>query len=140
MDQKETNQLFTLLAQFYPNKKVNDTLRLAWSLALKPYRYEDVKAGAIAHAREKKFFPDIHELTNGLRIDKPLQTTKAGHAELESVSNLAAWHAQYKAECAANGIQTAANAIAAGMPLSEWIQKMEEHHEESTIEPAAHRQ
>lgn len=66
MDRNDTDRLFLLLAQFWPNKKVDSDMKLAWSLALEPYGYADVKAAAIDYARRNKYFPDLADLTGGL--------------------------------------------------------------------------
>lgn len=67
MDKQETEKLFKLLAQFYPQKKPRDEQKYAWYLALQPYRYEDVKYAAVCYAREQKYFPDLSDLTAGLQ-------------------------------------------------------------------------
>lgn len=66
MTKTETAKLFTLLGQFYPNKVPTAELRFAWELAVEPYAYEDVRAAAIAYARENKYFPDVADITGGL--------------------------------------------------------------------------
>ena len=68
MTKGETAKLFLLLGQFYPNKRPTTEQRLAWELALEPYAYEDVRAAAIAYARERKFFPDLADLTDGICV------------------------------------------------------------------------
>lgn len=68
MTDPEISKLFTLLEQFFPAaaKKKGDRFTLAWRLALSPYRYEDVKAAALAYARTHKYYPDLADLTAGL--------------------------------------------------------------------------
>lgn len=66
MEKSEVAKLFTLLLQFYPNKQISENMKLAWCIALEPYKYGDVRAAAVAYARRNKFFPDISDLTMGL--------------------------------------------------------------------------
>lgn len=68
MDKSETKQLLVMLEQFYPNKKFKDYEAFwgAWSLALGPYAYEDVRGAAAAYAVTNRFFPDVRELVSGL--------------------------------------------------------------------------
>ncbi|MEG1564289.1 MAG: replicative helicase loader/inhibitor [Bacteroides sp.] len=79
MDKKETRQLLVLLEQYYPNKKFRDpkTLLAAWALALEPYDYEQVKQSAALYAASNKFFPDLADITVGLkRFSEPTRTVK----------------------------------------------------------------
>lgn len=68
MTDEETQKLFTLLSQFYPNAKQlrsKDTLA-AWRLALRAFPYDDVKSQVLRCAAREKFFPDLADLTAGL--------------------------------------------------------------------------
>lgn len=67
----ELDRFFELYRQFWPNKKIQKNMKLAWGLALEPFSYEDVKAAAVAHARTKKFPPDVSDLTAGLVQEEP---------------------------------------------------------------------
>lgn len=68
MSREECGRLFTLLAQFYPREqKLRSALwREAWVQALVPYRYEPVKARVLVYAAQKRFFPDLSDLTANL--------------------------------------------------------------------------
>lgn len=66
MNRWDTDRLFTLLAQFYPNGRVTETKKKAWALALEPYEYEAVKAAAVKYAAQNKYFPDLADLTGNL--------------------------------------------------------------------------
>lgn len=66
MTKDDVAKLFTLFGELYPNKRVSGNLRLAWEYATEPYAYEDVRAAAIAYARENKYFPDVADITGGL--------------------------------------------------------------------------
>lgn len=63
MDRNDTDRLFTLLEQFWPNKRAGENKKRAWALALEPYEYTDIKTAAISYARCHKFFPDLADLT-----------------------------------------------------------------------------
>ncbi len=93
MEKNEVGKLFTLLEQFYPNKQVSERMKLAWSIALEPYRYGDVKAAAIAYARRNKFFPDLPDLTVGLEANA--DKTKTADAKPVDRKAEAAWMRQY---------------------------------------------
>lgn len=69
MDKAETGKIFTLLRQFYPHAAAakEEYFRYAWELALRPYSYDDVRASALRYATREKFFPDLADLTEGLR-------------------------------------------------------------------------
>lgn len=74
MTKTETGKLFSLLEQFYPNAQKSRNARAAWELALEPYRYEDVKAAAVAYVRHGKFFPDLADLTGKLAAEEQEET------------------------------------------------------------------
>lgn len=65
MDKKDVDKLFHLLSQYYPNAKQlrNPDAKLAWALALERYSYDDIRAAAIEHGAQEKYFPDIADLT-----------------------------------------------------------------------------
>lgn len=90
MEKNEVGKLFTLLGQFYPNKQLSENMKLAWGIALEPYRYGDVKTAAVAYVRRNKFFPDVADLTAGLETteDKPAEKPVDRKAE-------AAWMRKY---------------------------------------------
>lgn len=67
----ELDKFFVLYQQFWPKQEISANKRLAWGLALEPYKYEEVKAAAVQHARKFKFPPDIAELTAGLTPEEP---------------------------------------------------------------------
>ncbi len=68
MSRDECARIFTLLAQFYPRApSLRHALwREAWTQALEPYRYEAVKARVLQYAAQKRFFPDLSDLTANL--------------------------------------------------------------------------
>lgn len=81
MTDPEISKLFTLLEQFFPAaaKKKGDRFTLAWRLALSPYRYEDVKAAALAYVRANKYYPDLADLTAGLvPVQQPARRSDHG--------------------------------------------------------------
>lgn len=80
MDKKETDKIFDLLEQFYPNAKQvkSEKTKVAWSLALKNFTYEDVKNCAIDYAIEGQYFPNLTDITLKL---KPETTTKIVFAD-----------------------------------------------------------
>jgi len=92
MDNSAVKKLFTLLEQFYPNKKPSKNLIAAWSLALEPYPYDAVKAAAVDHARKSKFFPDIQNLTGGL---SPATEAAQANADREDRNRPAPWMMPY---------------------------------------------
>lgn len=68
MNQTDITKLWTLLKELYPRQRQPETQErmLAWELALEPYAYDDIKAAALAHARESDYYPSIAELTSKL--------------------------------------------------------------------------
>lgn len=80
MNKEETNRLFDLLEQFYPNAKQvkSDKTRLAWSLALEDFTYKDVKSAALDYAISGQYFPNIADITQRI---KPKTTTKLVYAD-----------------------------------------------------------
>lgn len=74
MTREETDKLFDLLEQFYPNAKQvkSEKTKIAWSMALKDFTYNDVKNSAIDYAIEGQYFPNLTDITLKL---KPKTTT-----------------------------------------------------------------
>lgn len=81
MTKDKVDQLFTMLSQFYPNKSISDSMRLAWEYALEPYAYKDVKAAALVYARKNKFFPDLADLTKDIALPQDANATLWGTAK-----------------------------------------------------------
>jgi len=63
---EDTDNLFKLLAIFRPNdpRAEDTTLKSAWALVLEPYAVEDVRAAVAAYFREKKFWPDVTDISS----------------------------------------------------------------------------
>ena len=63
---EDTDNLFKLLAIFRPNdpRSEDTTLKSAWALVLEPYAVEDVRAAVAAYFREKKFWPDVTDISS----------------------------------------------------------------------------
>lgn len=72
MDVKDTEKLFNLFRSFFPNAKQLDSkpTQRAWVAALEPYNSDDVVAAAIAYFQKNKFFPDLADITAGLKQEK----------------------------------------------------------------------
>lgn len=66
MDQKDVQKLWLLLGEYYGKPKETKEHLAAWTLALEPFTYEQVRAEALKHARKSPFFPKICELTGNL--------------------------------------------------------------------------
>ena len=68
MDKSEVEKLFALLAELYPRQRQPETDKrlYAWELALEPYKYEEIRAAALEHARKSQYFPSIAEITENL--------------------------------------------------------------------------
>ena len=66
MTREDTDNLFKLLAIFRPNdpRAEDTTLKSAWALVLEPYAVEDVRAAVAAYFREKKFWPDVTDISS----------------------------------------------------------------------------
>lgn len=69
MDRAEREKIYTLLGKFYPHAKtLQDREALtAWGMVLEDFTYDDVKASVLRYAAGNKYFPDIADLTVGLR-------------------------------------------------------------------------
>lgn len=69
MEKSETTCLFEQLEQYYPNKRIENYAAFfdAWALALEPYDFEDVSRAAARYAAQHRFFPDLSDLTLGLK-------------------------------------------------------------------------
>lgn len=66
MDGEATSRILSLLAQYFPNRKITPETQRAWQLALKPYDYKDIKAQVVRYVRRNKFFPDVADITAAL--------------------------------------------------------------------------
>lgn len=96
MERHETDKLFCFLEQFYPNKRPTENQKLAWSCALEPYAYADVRAAAVAYVRENKFFPDLADLTKGLNREDNNEVYRPGQHEKAAVLRAQAIAAEIK--------------------------------------------
>lgn len=67
MTKNEVEKLFNLLTSYFSGaKQLNENLantKLAWDIALEPYRWEDVREAVISYARVNKFFPRVADIT-----------------------------------------------------------------------------
>lgn len=68
MTRDETNKVFALLREYYPNaRQVKDKAAIAaWRLVLENFPYADVKAKIIRHAATHRYFPDVYDITGSL--------------------------------------------------------------------------
>ena len=71
MTAAELKMLQALLGGFFPTapQLKNPLLWEAWRQALQTIPYEAVKSRAVEYALENKFFPDLADLTAGLRSE-----------------------------------------------------------------------
>ena len=69
MTKEEIGKIFVLMQQFYPNaRQLQDrTTLLAWKLVLVKFPYNDVKNAVVDYAISNKFFPDVADITAGLK-------------------------------------------------------------------------
>lgn len=83
MDKRETTRLFRLMQNLYPNavKFTGENAMLAWQLVLEPFSYDDIKAAAIAFARENKYPPDPGDLCRDLMPEKSGKQKRRGAGE-----------------------------------------------------------
>lgn len=84
LTEKDVKKLWKLLAEYYKKRPEETAERLlAWTLALEPFSYADIRAAALAHARESEYYPNIAELTKHLPkpVVAPVETAnRAGEA------------------------------------------------------------
>lgn len=71
MIKTETDKLFRLLKELYPNtgRFSDESAKLAWQLVLEPFEYDAIKAAAVAFARHHKYPPDPRDLCAGMVPD-----------------------------------------------------------------------
>lgn len=67
MTKPEMKKLFDLLTAYFPGaKQVKANLentKLAWGIALEPYRWDNVRWAVVSYAISNKFFPDLADIT-----------------------------------------------------------------------------
>ena len=83
MDEKDVKRLWALLDELYPRQKPQETGKrlLAWTLALEPYGYEEIRAAALSHARKNEYYPSIAEITANLPARKVTEQKPHGAGE-----------------------------------------------------------
>ena len=123
MDEKDCQRLLTLLQTIYPKTtKTGPNTLAAWNLVFAPYDYEEVKAAAIAYAREHTFFPAPAELLEYL--PKPAQKQSApaeGGKPRHMQQKVLDWWQAREAAKQADGIPSILEARASGMTTKDYI-------------------
>jgi hypothetical protein len=62
MDDKDFASIMVVLSSAYPNFQMTDSMMIAYKTMLKDIPVEYLKAGALKHASENKWFPTVAEL------------------------------------------------------------------------------
>ena len=129
MDEKDCQRLLTLLQTIYPKTtKTGPNTLAAWNLVFAPYDYEEVKAAAIAYAREHTFFPAPAELLEYL--PKPAQEQPAlaeGGKPRHMQQKVWDWWQAREAAKRAAGIPSILEARSAGMTIKDYINLCRAH-------------
>ena len=91
MDKNERQKIYTLLSKYYPRaRQLKDSATLtAWGYVLERYTYEDVKNSVINYAARNKYFPDLADLTGGLKpIFRENPISEAERMDMERTKRL----------------------------------------------------
>ena len=129
---EDTDNLFKLLAIFRPNdpRAEDTTLKSAWALVLEPYAVEDVRAAVAAYFREKKFWPDVTDISSRCpplpqmpHQPPPLTGGYIDHA----VEALRERWQELRRQCRAAGVpDTWEEAKKAGLTWAAWMNMLDE--------------
>lgn len=107
MDRKETEKLFRLArsvyrkAEEFSDSSGNADTLLAWSIALEPYSYDEVREAFFQWARSSPFAPKIAELINFLLQKPGAESSSNGAGE--------AWQAEIDAGKCFDAAETLGN-------------------------------
>lgn len=69
MTPRQIRKILSLLHSYWPNAKALKSKEAvtAWAEAIKKFPYDDVKTAVVDYAVDNKFFPDIYDITCGLK-------------------------------------------------------------------------
>lgn len=135
MTREDTDNLFKLLAIFRPNdpRSEDTTLKSAWALVLEPYAVEDVRAAVAAYFREKKFWPDVTDISS--RCPQPetpktqsLPTPTARYIDPAVESLRERWQELRRQRRAAGVPGTWEEAQKAGLTAATWYKLLEKNN------------
>lgn len=93
MTKQDTENLFALLAIYFPNSKNvrNARLKSAWHLLLEPYSPADVKKAVVECLRESSYFPDPQSVAQKVRARaeaRQLTETAPAKADVKTLEQL----------------------------------------------------
>lgn len=123
MTKEEVGKVFTLLQQFYPNaRQLQDrTKRLAWELALKRFPYNDVKNAVVDYAIANKYFPDMVDITGGLKQEAAPVVSAPESRQEDDTWALPFIQKNFLHEAIPGGGETWEHAKNRGVPWPDWI-------------------
>lgn len=69
MTGEDFGKIWRMIIALWPNASPgkSENVRRVWEYGLRPYSSEDVTERVIRYARQNKFFPDLADVTGGLR-------------------------------------------------------------------------
>ena len=120
MDREDMDRLWTLLSTVWSRApQIGDRkLRQAWTLALEPFSYGQIRSAAAEYIRNNKFFPDICDITALVKAEKTEpETPRDSYRALER-------HAEeIRSEYHRRGVPSPGEALRDGFGYSKWMMK-----------------
>ena len=120
MDKGDMDRLWTLLSTVWSRApQIGDQkLRQAWTLALEPFSYSQIRSAAAEYIRNNKFFPDICDITGLIRPEKTepeviVDSYKALERQAEAI----------RSEYHRMGVPSPGEALRDGIGYSQWMMK-----------------
>ncbi len=131
MTREEMREIWDLLGAYRPgDKRLTDKkLMTAWWMTFEPYHAQDVRQAMVSYFREKRFFPDIKELTallpplpgqgpDATRPQRDVRAERRAHKEMDDLRSQ--WHALRKRRRELGVPETISEALAQGLPPRQW--------------------
>lgn len=135
MDREEFKRLITMLDAIYPDSRHRPDFTvpanmLAWTEVLSEYRYDEVRAAALAHSRHCAFYPKVSELAILAEEEKARRRPEEGQddhwwdhpgpKECAEAQKMADWGRGYLSRLRSAGLPTMTEARAQGMTADQW--------------------
>lgn len=131
MESREFEKIWALYRILYPSHHSleNENFKIVWEVALQPFSLDDVTASVMDHARKKKFFPNIAEITASLTpVGLPLEKQRKPYGDTSWMgpyiqANVAKITDEDADEIHAAGLFTWREAETAGTSFLDWNRK-----------------